>query len=95
MSAFRSVLFRTLIGCLLASVGQGAQALSVLPATPAEQLAVLAERYVDGTFELNPITATWYGDARYAGKFVNNLTPAHRDKERKLNADTLRKSQTA
>ncbi len=67
----------------------GAQALSVLAPTPSQQLATVADRYIDGTFDLNPITATWSGEARYAGKFVDNLTAEHRAKERELNADTL------
>jgi len=55
----------------------------------AAQLAALAERYVDGMFELNPIMATWLGDPRYAGKFVDNLTPEFRFRDRTLNEGTL------
>ena len=57
--------------------------------SPSAQLAVLADRYVDRTFELNPIQATWNGDPRYVGKFVDNLTPAYRASERGLQAEVL------
>lgn len=88
MSRF-SLVRMFLIAPLVAFSIQASHALSVLAPTPSQQLAKLAERYVDGTFDLNPVMATWMGDARYADKFVNTLTPEHRVKERKLNTDTL------
>ena len=64
-----------------------AQAGGVL--SPSAQLAVLAEQYVERTFELNPIAATWNGEARYAGKFVDNLTAAYRERDRALQTGIL------
>jgi uncharacterized protein (DUF885 family) len=55
-----------------------------------ERLAQLAEQYIESTFELNPVMATWSGEARYADKFVNNLTPAFREREKTLQVQTLR-----
>jgi uncharacterized protein (DUF885 family) len=57
--------------------------------SPAAQLQQLADSYIESTFELNPIQGTYVGEARFADKFVNNLTPQFRERERKLNADTL------
>ena len=84
--------------CLAAALQIGlappavAQSLSVQSAdvlAPAAELAVLADRYVDRTFELNPVMATWNGDPRYAANFVDNLTPAWRASERSLQTQVL------
>jgi uncharacterized protein (DUF885 family) len=56
---------------------------------PAQQLAALAETYLNDSFALNPLQATRTGEERYFGMFVNNLTPAYRDSERKLQLKTL------
>ncbi len=51
-------------------------------ATPSQALAALADRYIDSTFDLNPLQGTGAtGDERYADKFVDNLTPAYRARE--------------
>ncbi len=94
MLTFRFSTIRSLasVACLAAGI-HGVAAQPVVQAaaepTPAAQLAALAERYADESSELNPIMATFRGEARYAGKFVDNLTPAYRQRERMLNATTL------
>ncbi len=57
--------------------------------TPGEQLAAIADRYVDEGFALNPLAATRIGEERYYGLFVDNLTPEYRQRERALQTDTL------
>ena len=84
----RSILAASL--CLAVQTANAqAPAAAAADASPAAQLEWLAERYIDQTFELNPVMATWVGESRYAGQFVNNLTPAFRARERQLQVDTL------
>ncbi len=76
-------------GLCLAVQTSHAQAPAAADASPAAQLERLAERYIDQSFELNPVMATWVGESRYAGQFVNNLTPAFRARDRQLQVETL------
>ena len=58
--------------------------------TPSKALAALADQFIETRLDLDPFLGTWLtGDARYEDKFVNNLTPAFRAKERDLFTDTL------
>ena len=66
-----------------------APATTTIASSPAEQLATLAERYLDESFALNPIAAARTGEERYYGMFVNTLTPSYRERERALQIDTL------
>lgn len=83
-----------IVGVITQSVAQSIEQPVSAPsassaAAPAVQLAALADRYIDGVFELNPVLATWLGESRYAGKFVDNLTPEFRLRERRLQEGTL------
>ncbi len=53
------------------------------------QLERLAERYIERTFELNPLMATRAGEARFADKFVNNLTAEFLARDKALQVETL------
>jgi hypothetical protein len=59
--------------------------------SPAAQLQQLADSYIESTFELNPIQGTYVGEARFADKFVNNLTPQFRERQRRY-AGSLEKN---
>ncbi len=58
-------------------------------AAPAEQLAALADQYVERTFELDPMMATWAGERKYADRFVDRLTPEFRARDLALQEETL------
>lgn len=62
---------------------------ATLNAVQSHLLAALGERYVDASFALNPIRATMVGETRYAGQFVNDLTPEARERDRALQTETL------
>ncbi len=64
---------------------------STAAATSAEAsaLAALGDRYVDATFALNPLRATQAGEKGYNDKFVNELTPEARERDRALQTETL------
>ena len=83
-----SVVFAGLLAACATVPAPPPAASTTSPAASA-QLATLAERYVDQGFELDPLSATRIGDDRYAGRFVNTLTPAHREQERALQKETL------
>ena len=76
------------IACFLSFTSVSAQTTSA-PSTPSATLAALGEKYVEETYALNPLAATSAGDARFHDKFVNDLTPAVRERDRKLQSETL------
>ncbi len=76
-----------LLACFCCAMSQLAVAVTV---TPSKALAALADQFIETRLDLDPFIGTWLtGDARYEDKFVNNLTPAFRAKERALFTDTL------
>ena len=92
MLQIRSRRFNTAFSAaaLMACVCTLSQLAVANPVVPSATLAALADRFVDTRMDLNPLMGTMItGDARYEDKFVNNLTPAFRAKERALFVDTL------
>jgi uncharacterized protein (DUF885 family) len=78
-----------LLPVLAFSLASPAWSAAVAPAASV-QLAALAERYIDGYLELNPLEASQLtNDERYEDKFVNELTTGHRAAVLKLNTETL------
>ncbi|HZF14890.1 MAG TPA: DUF885 domain-containing protein [Steroidobacteraceae bacterium] len=45
------------------------------PATPAAQVNALVDRYFEEQLKLQPVSATYLGDARYNDKYTNSLSP--------------------
>ena len=79
-----------LAAMLVLCFGNIAQPAFAAPPAPSATLAALADSFVDARFELNPLMGTRItGDVRYEDKFVNELTPEFRAKERALFTNTL------
>ena len=86
-SRFNVYCFPLLLVVLWSVIAQPAIAVDV---TPSAELAALADRFIETRMDLNPLMATWItGEARYEDKFVNDLTPEFRAKERAMFAETL------
>ncbi len=87
--AFLSAVRVAPIVALLAFSTSHAQGPSPNSVTPNAGLAALGERYVEQGFALNPLRATFVGDARFHDKFVDELTPAARERDRQLQTETV------
>jgi len=78
--------FAALLVCTLFALPMPHAANAAAPVAKAvsasQELSDLANRFIDTSFDLNPMQATSVtGDDRYADKFVVNLTPAFRERE--------------
>ncbi len=88
-TAFLSVVCVAPIIVLFALSTAHAQTPSPNSVAPNAALAALGERYVEQGFALNPLRATFLGDARFNDKFVNELTPTARANDRQLQNETV------
>ncbi len=57
--------------------------------TDKQRLLLLVDEYFEKSLQLYPVFATMIGEHRYDDRFINNLSPAHRETERTLSQNYL------